>query len=307
MESHQPDPQDPQDPQDTQGTQGTQGTRVTSVRDYMKNEMMTTLNNFINELELVYEEPINKETFINIRELLNDIESDPTAMDLFINDTTEQLKRYENEISYISYTNKKVQKEKFQFMENIKLFNKLLNFQMFIKENKNTKITIVKYLHTVYMCCMFLSNKNENIDEISNELNTFLSNLKSSIQKDTHNSASAKCTSKSRKNNNTRPGNSPDAMLQSLLSNPQLMSIATDISKDMREKNINPLNMLSSLMSGKPDKEITSLVEKVNKTLEEKMDKGELNKDELQNQASMLLSSTSSVADLMKMIGKSKR
>jgi len=272
----------------------------------MKNEMMTTLDNFINELELVYEDPVNKETFINIREFLKSIESDPLAMESFINDTAEQLKQFDNEISYISYTNKKVGKEKFQFMNNIKLFKNLLDFQMFQNENKNTKITIVKYLHTLYMCCMFLSNKNESIDEISNELNTFLSNLKSSMQKDeiTAPATTAQVKCRSERSKNTRQANNPDAMLQSLLNNPQLMSIATDISKDMRDKNINPLNMLSSLMSGKPDKEITSLVEKVNKTLEEKMDKGELNKDELQNQANMLLNSTSSVTDLMKMIGK---
>ena len=79
-------------------------------------------------------------------------------------------------------------------------------------------------------------------------------------------------------------------MFKALMSNSGIMNIATDLSKDIQNQNIDPMSMLSGLMSGRPDSKIQDIITNITGKIESKINSGEIDKTELETQAKNIMS-----------------
>jgi hypothetical protein len=80
-------------------------------------------------------------------------------------------------------------------------------------------------------------------------------------------------------------------IFQSLMANNDIMNIASDLSKDIKNENIDPMSLLTSLMSGQPNDKLNKLVTNITNKIETKINNGEIDKDLLEKQAENIMSS----------------
>ena len=204
----------------------------------------------------------------------------------------------------------KIKTSDYDFLNNIVLFNNILEFSVFKDENKNTKKTIVSYLYNLYMSCFILNfGTKTDSEDFSQNLISFIQNL----QKVSEEPSNSKNKKKKRQVNNSSNNNKTtnnnnlnlnsimnlvnipsnlnglDDVFKSLMSNNELMNIANDLSKDIQNENIDPLTLLSSMMSGKPNNQIQKLVNNVTKKIEHKINSGQIDKTLLESQAKDIL------------------
>ena len=133
------------------------------------------------------------------------------------------------------------------------------------------------------MCC---DNNNYTLEEIGNKLDELLN-----VNKTEQNEEQVKTIKFDKTLLNQKTGNeSVDNLMANMLGNEHLLELANDISNTLNNENINPLSLLTSMMSGKPDKKVQSLISNITGKLESKLTTGELNKDELQKNAEEFLS-----------------
>jgi hypothetical protein len=91
-------------------------------------------------------------------------------------------------------------------------------------------------------------------------------------------------------------------LLESLMQNGDIMSLATDLSRDIQSENLDPMTLLSSMMSGKPDNKIQKLVENITSKIETKINSGEIDQNVLEQQAQSILSTVQNTGgDFQKM------
>lgn len=258
--------------------------------DVIKNQFLKLSELLLNELELSFEYvPVS-----NIEAIRNKLtESNNEDFKILVSQIQNELKQYKDELSYIVKTNTKIKTNKFSFINDIKLFKLdndiCIDFSLFKEENKNTKKTLIQYLFNLYTSCVYLemcdlNDTDENIVlKIQDFVNTF------SINKD---NGSNEVTEENVLNQgNANPNLNQNDILESLLGNKHLVELANDISKNIEENNINPLSLLTSMMSGKQDKNIENLIHSLSNKLETKIANGDLNKEELQKNANDFLSS----------------
>ena len=250
--------------------------------ELLEKEFVSTLKDLINEMDLVFEY-IPKTTIEKLSKYLVTLEEDKTFLNTEMKSFSETVKPFEQELYKIAFGQQKLKRTNFKFMENLALFNNNLNFSVFNNENKNTKKTIVTYLNTMYLSCAFTYlniDDNTPLSQLSNELNQFISSVSNRNNEDEIEEI---------KPLNSSPKKNPSDIFGSLLSNQQLMSMADDISKTIQHENIDPMSLIGSIMSGKPNKKLNKLLNKVSKNIESKLESGELNKDELQEQANSIM------------------
>ena len=88
--------------------------------------------------------------------------------------------------------------------------------------------------------------------------------------------------------------------MESLLGNKEILNIATDISQKMHSQQLNPMSMLSSLMSGDiENSQLQGLVEEIQQKVEDKINSGEINKDSLEDQAKNIMGTISNNSDTL--------
>jgi hypothetical protein len=73
------------------------------------------------------------------------------------------------------------------------------------------------------------------------------------------------------------------------------MSIASELSNDIKNENLDPLTLLSSMMSGKPNDTIQRLVSNISGKIERKIENGEIDKDLLEKQTESILKNVNGV------------
>lgn len=161
------------------------------------------------------------------------------------------LLSFKNDILAIINHKGKPKSKQFNFLKNLELFK--LNFRFCCNENKNTKKTIVRYLSNL-LTILELTNSNSLNDETINNLfkDFGLPNGINGVEK--------------------------------LLKNDSIMNLAEKVSKDIQSQNINPMDLMSGLMSGKnilSNKKIANLVNNLSKEIETKVESGELNLKDL--------------------------
>jgi hypothetical protein len=80
-----------------------------------------------------------------------------------------------------------------------------------------------------------------------------------------------------------------EGMFGNLLNNKELMNIASEITDDLKNKKINPVELLSGMMTGKPSGEMKNLMDDITNKLEYKIESGQLNKEELEKEANNVI------------------
>jgi hypothetical protein len=218
------------------------------------------------------------------------------------------LKTFESSFETVM-SGKKYKSDKLNFLNDISLFE--LNFDLFKDENKNTKKTLVKYLYTIYMSVFFI-NMNNGLNGVENDdgLSRFIETMANAQKAET---SQLEVVPK-KKHTFNKPAHLPrnlggmnmaglagmaglggiggmaglagmEDVMASLLGNKEIMSIATEISAQIKTDNINPMNMLSGLMSGKVDGQLGDLMSKIQEKVETKMNSGEINKAAFEEEA----------------------
>jgi hypothetical protein len=87
-------------------------------------------------------------------------------------------------------------------------------------------------------------------------------------------------------------------IFENLMGNSGILSMATELSKNIQEENIDPMSILSSMMSGRPDETVQRLIKNISGKLEEKINNGEIDKELLEEQAKNMFEMTNMVEEI---------
>jgi len=273
------------------------------MEELIKNELFKNVDSFINEIDLTMDY-LDKSIISDIKKYINKIKNESDEFKLFIQYINEHICQFEAQISAILFSNKKIKSSYYDFVDNIILFNNLLHFKVFNNESKNTKKSMIKYIYTIYMSCVFLSLEHNNSDILSDKLSNFISK----IQQEATNSLKEQDIKQDRSSRNTvrnTPSNADglndiNNLMNSILGNNEILNIATDISNKMKTQNLNPMSMLTNLMSGNIENSpLQHLVEEIQQKVEDKINNGTINKETLENQAQTLMNSIGSNTNII--------
>jgi hypothetical protein len=279
----------------------------------IKSELISTMNSFFNEIDLSFDY-ISKETIIKLTNFVKELTDNSEKFDLFVNETLDYLKPYQKDISFIVLSKTKMKRTAYEFMNHILLFDNILDFSQFTSENKNTKLTIVKYLYNIYMTSYLYhyGTDNNSTKEYIDYLNTLqkkildnrMEKVKEIISDISNVSNVNGIKTNGIKTNGINPnGINPNTLntgnlgnlFQSLMANDGIMSIASELSNDIKNENLDPLTLLSSMMSGKPNDTIQRLVSNISGKIERKIENGEIDKDLLEKQTESILKNVNGV------------
>lgn len=293
----------------------------------IKIELFKNLDSFINEISLTmdYISPeLIKKMEVFIVKLKNE-QSPYKIFNEFINCTNEHLCKFEVKFSGALFSNKKVKTSYYDFLNEIKLFSKdvTLEFKLFNDESKATKKEFVSYLYNIYQSCVFLSKLDKTCDdnELSKELKDFIEKIK--IESETAVTTEYEKIEKPiqpRRNAISGPSIQPlltpmpelgqlpglesimssmggmngmsgfGGIMSSILGNKEILNIASDISNQMSNQQLDPMAMLTSLMSGNIENSpLSGLVTQIQQKVEMKIESGDINRNELENQAQNIM------------------
>lgn len=278
----------------------------------IKNKLFESLDTFVNELDLTIDY-LGKNIIPSIKKYIQTIKKDETCYKSFLEYTVVHLKEYETQISGVLFSKKKIKSEYYNFLNDITLFNNILHFKVFSEESKNTKKDLIKYIYSTYMSCVLLSQTDiQTKSDLSNRLTEFVTNIQQTA--DSIKQENIKVDNKiknamivdnkmqdifkqfqdSPTTQQQLPQGDFGGLMQSILGNKEILDIATDISKKMQSSQMNPMAMLSSLMSGNIENSpLQGLVEEIQQKVESKITSGEINKEALENQAKSVMESVS--------------
>lgn len=336
---------------------------------FVKEDLKSNLTKFFNEIELSFDY-VSKETNHKLKCFLKKLDKNEKFLE-FTNTTLTILKTYEDKITYIVTSKNKLKTSDFDFLNEIVLFNKILDFKVFTSENKNTKRSIVNYLNSIYMGICILEFGLEKTSRNFNEIVEFvkkITDLRNKKEKE------------EREENDVLPTNilgnlgnlgnllggkgKPDGLLmndilksfgnmnfdnfnlgelenlpnnlsnsldginelekglkfveqiglkkgqgegeyegpqipgldgnfgnvfKSLMENKEIMNIASDLTRDIQNENVDPISLLTSFMSGKRDEKLEGLVNNISTKLQEKINTGKIDKSVLEKEAENIL------------------
>lgn len=264
------------------------------IKKLMKLEIIKLLEKFINEIDLSFEY-IEKIVIEKCNKQILKLNDDELEFNKFIENYIEKLKKYENILYKVMSSKVKVKTEELNFLNDVSILD--LELKLLSNENKNTKKTLIKYLYNIYMNSCVLYNFNnlqdENFEGLLSFMNEFKLNIEN-IEKQEQQSSSNKPKNKKRNiSRKTRPA--PDMNLFNNLlgsnfsANPQIMNIANDIVKDIETNNIDPMSILTSMMSGNSNPTVNNLIQNITTKLEDKINNGEIDTKELEQQATTMI------------------
>ena len=271
------------------------------INPVVEEDLLKTLGRLTNELDVAFDY-VNDDTIGAIRGYVSGL-ADTERMKTFVEETVGVLRKYETNITTIAVSKRKVRGAEFAFMNDVQLFGGLLDFSVFANENKNTRASLVKYLYNIYMSVSILNfgiSSGEDIDEFTKQLMTFVQTLRTSSEP-VQSSRKVQGTQIPKTQGPQIPKaqvpqvpQAPDGfgnLLQSLMNNGEIMSLATDLSKDIQTQNIDPMTLLSSIMTGKADDRVQNLVSNITNRIETKINSGEIDKGLLEQQAQSIIQS----------------
>jgi len=274
----------------------------------IKQELFKAVKSFLNELELTMDY-LDAQIIPSIRLYMKQVDEDTEEFKKFVEYTSQHLGCHQSKFSVILFSEQKVRSNYYNFLSSITLFGNILNFRVFENESKNTKKDIIKYLYSIYMSSVFLSQtntvENEHVDVLKDKLTEFVQNIQKEAESVLiRDEASSKKTRKVKRNTSSShnaPPLIPENMgeigniMDSILGNKDILNIATDISKKMQSQKLDPMTMLSSLMSGNIENSpLQGLVEEIQQKVENKINSGEIDKEQLENQAKSIMNSITS-------------
>jgi hypothetical protein len=105
------------------------------INPMIESELKKTLSGFFNEIDLVFDY-VNKSIVQRLYKFLKDLDNSENVRKMVTN-TLPILKKYETEISHVVTTRNKIRTNDLEFLNNIILFDDILDFKVFSEENKN--------------------------------------------------------------------------------------------------------------------------------------------------------------------------
>lgn len=263
-------------------------------------ELFKNIDSFMNEISLTMDY-ISDETTNNINKYIKQLKNQDELLDEFVKYTYEHLNQYQLNFSGALFSDKKVKSNFYDFLNDIILFNNYLYFSIFKDESKATKKQFVSYLYNIYLSCSCLVkfDNEKNSDLLSKELTEFIQKIKESandaVSKEYEKTPKPKLV-KRRNAISGMPGLPGDFngklndIMSSILGNTHILDIASDISNQMHTQNLNPMTMLTSLMSEDiTDSPLNGLVTQIQAKVEMKINSGEINKELLETQAQNIM------------------
>jgi hypothetical protein len=184
----------------------------------------------------------------------------------------------------------------------------LLKFDVFKDENKNTKLSLVKYLHTIYMSVFVLhfGMVSGDVDSLTHHLSGFVKGIQDRMLEESLSQEVSRKDKTKQKNVPLPASSGPNFgnLMESLMQNNDIMNLATDLTRDIQTQNLDPMMLLSSIMSGKPNETIQNLVSNITNKIESKINNGEIDKSMLEEQAKSIMNTVqNSNGDIQKMFG----
>ena len=294
----------------------------------IKTELFKNLDSFINEISLTMDY-ISPESIKKFEEYILKLKNEHKPFNDFISVTYNHLSNFEVKFSGALFSNKKVKTNYYDFLDEITMFpNEVsLNFVIFKDESKATKKAFVSYIYNIYQSCVFLTKFDEKSDDntLSKELQSFVEKIK--LEDETAVTTEYEKVEKpnlQRRNaiygESSNPfgaipqltpeqirqmpglGNLESMMggmgnmgglggiMSSILGNQEILNIASDISHQMSTQQLDPMSMLTSLMSGNIENSpLNGLVSQIQQKVEMKIESGEIDKSELENQAQNIM------------------
>jgi hypothetical protein len=312
---------------------------------YVEGELKNLLSRFINEIDLSFDY-VDKSVIDRLRKMLRKMDNEE-EYNKFTNDTLIKLREYEKNISYIMMSKRKLRGVDYDFLNNVVLFNDLLDFKIFKDENKNTKRTICTYLYNIYMTISVINNGMSGVlgEEFIDFVKDLQKRMESDVLKEEENRVKsdksdnyigdnvanmANMASMANVANMANMANIRDKLggqgfsdvlnqmvgdkdilsvaskkasgfnniFENLMGNSGILSMATELSKNIQEENIDPMSILSSMMSGRPDETVQRLIKNISGKLEEKINNGEIDKELLEEQAKNMFEMTNMVEEI---------
>lgn len=274
----------------------------------IKKELLITLEKFVNELDIAFD-------YIDVSEIkkyMEKINSIEDVLKTFVNSFLQTFKGCESKLGFLALSTGKIKGKEFNILDDKIIMEGLLNLSVFKHENKNTKKIVCKYMYNLYMSCMILQfsfDDNLSLESLSQDLSSYFNVIQDqykNINQDTNNASGSNDNSNSNGNGSNSNGKKGirranrnqnqlpqlegvDDIMNTLFANQDMMKIASEFTNDIQKQNIDPMMILGSLMSGKPNKQITNLINQISGKLEQKLVSGELDKGVFEQQATNLM------------------
>jgi hypothetical protein len=180
----------------------------------------------------------------------------------------------EEELFQVTKAKRKIKSVDYLFLDELVLFDDSLHFSLFKNENKNTKKTLSKYIESIYVLCKVLNGDQElPLDELQDSSSQVV--VQQPLVK--------------KQQQQQQVDQQLDGFLSSLVGNSDIMNIATEISADLQKEDFDPMSLLSSLLSGKPNDKLNSMVQNITEKIEHKINSGQVDKQSLEKQALNML------------------
>lgn len=263
-----------------------------------KEKILQVVKTFTNELGLSFEYIKNTKELEAFYETIQKKES---AFTRFVKNTVELLKPYEMCITNVVLTERKIKTSEYKFLEDLKLFDGLLDLSLFSNENKNTKKMLTKYLYSLYFSCFLHELTNFESMNLEEHLQDFMSNLQKQ-EVDASESSSQPNSKRRISGNNSVGANGLETVMESMFSSPDLFNIASELTEDLKSQNVNPMSLIQGLMSGNMDGRVGDMIQNMTQKLESKIANGELDTKQLEEQTQKMMSQLP-IGDLMKNLG----
>jgi hypothetical protein len=291
---------------------------IDSLIDFIKGEFINILVQMVNEFDLVFDY-VDKSHIKKLKKYIKTLVKSDT-LEQQMNEYNDYMSKYEKNMQSIINT-KKIKTQDLEFLNEIQLFDGF-KFDVFKDENKSTKKTIVQYLYNMLMSCQFsmtYKTNKDNLVEESDALKKFteLMSLKFNEESQTHEQSQTheksrhtpRASSSRTRGNPSLPSLPLDQLgdignvFNNILANKDIMNLATDISKDLENQKIDPMTIMSGLLTGKPSPMLNNLVNKITSKLETKINSGEVDKNVFEEQAKNILNAVNNT-DLTNILNK---
>lgn len=279
-------------------------------KTFAKSNLIKTINDFLNELGLSFEEHLVNLDCIQKHFKLLCKDSHATDFEAFVQRIVQNLLPHEDNINQIITSQRKIKTHQYAFLSNIHLVfhdasDLSIHFNVFSNETKSTKKTLIRYLYTILMLCNLFNSGDLDLNFPSEQLQAitdmFSSNPAPPPQKDDR-----KPPKRHPKAPTNNPLNSISTLMDSVMANPDIVNIAKEISVDIQSQNIDPMSMINGLMSGKPSAQLEGLISKIGSKIDQKINSGEIDGHVLEQQAANILNNVN-LGETLKHLGSSSR
>jgi hypothetical protein len=291
----------------------------------LKTQLLKILKDFTRELEISFEY-INKDVLNVLNKRIKSSENNDIRFKNLYLEILSNLDNYKGQLHVAK--KEKVRTHELEFLNNIVLLG--CSFKVFSDEKKNTKKTLVNYLHEFYNISLFLNtiNNTDNKDNNSNDDNMFETIQNMVQQLILQPSTQETQTSSKNKNNNTNTINDNELLnhlangnvnmdglnglkntplfsqFNELMQNKDIMRIATELTSEIQLNEIDPMTLMSSIMSGNmQDNKLNNLINTIGDKITKKINDGDIDKNMLEDHANKFMNNLSeNKDDLMSLV-----